>query len=213
MDRRWWFGPTLSVVLLAACCGSSAAAKGNKQPPDLSGEWRFDAGRSDQPSGREGYGRPRGPVLGPGGWGGYGGVGGVEGEGRTGQGEYGRRWAERDSAGGALRSMRLPTLMRIEETDGAVRFTDTTGTVVREIDVSGAPADTAAAGGAWLRLVGHWKGSRLEIERASPSGAKVTETYELKDNGRTLLVHTTMLFPGPFPPRDVKRYYQRVSGP
>ncbi len=60
--------------------------------------------------------------------------------------------------------------------------------------------------------MGHWKGGRLEAERSSFGGAKITEVSELKDDGRTLVVHTKIEPGGERPGIEFKRVYARVQG-
>jgi hypothetical protein len=101
--------------------------------------------------------------------------------------------------------------MRIEHVGDLVTLEDSTGALVREIGVGGVPSDASASSSDAQPALGRWKGTRLEVERAGPGGGKITETYELKDAGRTLVIETKVESAGPRPSMDFKRVYERVS--
>ena len=173
-----------SLILSSATLTLAAPAKSH---PDLSGEWRFDASRSDRPD--WGRGRPAGEKK--------------EGMGRRAGGSMPSGGTE-----GARRGPRLPSYLRIEQSPDLVRLIDSTGTTVAEISTAGTKgASSSAKDGAWA--TGKWKGDRLEIERDTPRG-KATQSFSLADDGRTLEV-TIERSGGAKGPAKYKRVYQRLG--
>jgi hypothetical protein len=103
--------------------------------------------------------------------------------------------------------MRLPELVRIEQSADRLRVRDSAGVVVGEILVGKGKQQEAATDVA--RLNGAWRGGRLEVVDTSPRGGQMTQVWELADAGRTLSVKTTMQRPGGMPAREFVRVYRK----
>jgi hypothetical protein len=212
MMRRTMFGTVLVVMALGV--GALATSRAAKQPPDFHGRWRFDPSKSDAPNRPEGMGGPGGARGSGGGWrGGSRGGGGMGSGGRGGMGGGGRGGEGRPEGsgeGGGMRRMRLPDFFSIQQEAQSIRIADSTGIVMEEI-VTGSAAKDAKTGDA-AREIGHWSGDRLTVERQSPRGGTISETLSLADDGRTLIIRTTMGATGDRPAREFKRVYLRQSG-
>ena len=207
MKRTWGV-----LWMVAAMLGPwTAAQAGDKEKPDLSGEWRLDAAHSDlpqrPPGGGGGYGGGGGGGWGGGGYGGHG--GGHRGHGDGGWGGGGGAEASGSDAS-RPRPVRLPALMHVTATPTLVSVEDSTGAVLEEIATVSAEADTFAHAPGALHLAGRWKGDKLVIEREGPRG-KVTETISLEDKGAALVFHTKVESSGDMPSREFKRVYRKVT--
>jgi hypothetical protein len=216
---RWAVTASLAAAL-AVAPGAASAGK-PKAPPDLSGQWRLDPSKSENPAprgGRGGWGGRGGGGGGfPGGRGGWGGRRGGEG-GEGGGGEEGGRERGGEGRGQAdstrammTRAIRLPDWLRIDETGDHVTFSDSTGVQLLEVVTSEAADSTATPSRALLLVDGTWKGDRLQVERTGPRGAKITSKYTLKDKGRTLEIETKIESNGPRPSMTFKRVYDKVT--
>jgi hypothetical protein len=203
MSRAMLFRLALAGTVMIAGAATSARASSDKKPPDLSGEWRFDPSRSDHPGrpGGEG-GWSRGPRMG-----GRSG-GGFPGGRRGGWGGGGGDRPEESGGTPGGRMARLPDLVRIEEGATYVRLADSTGTAIEEIATLGDDADTTSLPPEVPRLIGQWKGDRLEVKHDNGRGGKITETYSLEDKGRALVLKTKVEARRTF---EFKRVYQKVD--
>ncbi len=228
MSRSVLLGIALAGIVVIAGAAPRADASNDKTPPDLSGQWRLDPSRSDHPGrpgggggwsggprmgGRGGGGFPggrRGGWGGGGGWGRGGGGGGGEPGGEPGDSPGGEGGDRPEGQGGAPggRMMRMPDLVRIEEGEAFVRLADSTGTAIEEIATRGEDADTTSLPPEVPRLIGQWKGDRLEVKHDNGRGGKITETYSLEDKGRTLVLKTKVEGRRTF---EFKRVYQKVD--
>ena len=210
----------IGLAMVAATTGSSAMAPAraadDKQPPDLTGQWRLDPSRSDTMQRPEGGGGRRGGGRGGGGggWGGGLGGGGWRGGGRGGSGGGGGGGDEGGSSGdqaeAARRPARLPDLMHVTQTESVVSFEDSSGAVIQEITTVDAKDDTLTHAPNAQVLHGKWKGSHLEIERQGGRGGKATETISLEDKGEALVIDVK-LSGGSGPAREFKRVYHKVT--
>jgi hypothetical protein len=236
MFRRAVIGLAVIASVAGAGLGVCAPAQEAQQAPDLNGQWRFEPKRSDTMPGPEAGGERRGPRGGMGGeGGGYGGGGGSGGFGGGHGGGYGGGYGGgrgggfgggggrggRGGSGGegdqgprpegaAQRPVRLPDLIHITQTDEIVSFEDSTGTVLREITTLGAAKDTLSHAPGAQVASGVWDAQKLVVERQSPRG-KVTETIDLEDKGRLLVIRTKIEGVGDQPAREFKRAYSRVT--
>jgi hypothetical protein len=224
-------GIALVVGVLIAAGVTPAYAKA-KQPPELSGEWRLDADKSQMPNPPEqsqapptggtrrgGGGLGRGGGGGGGGWGGGGGGrigGGRRGGGYGGGGDAGGQrssgGARRDRSGSAARPMLLPPVLRIDEAQGMVRLADTTGTEVAEILLESSAPPVSSSPSSVRRLTGKWKGSHLQATSDGAEGAKIIEAFSLKSKGRTLEIKTKVESSGDRPSFEFTRVYEKVAG-
>jgi hypothetical protein len=224
-------GIALVVGVLIAAGVTPAYAKA-KQPPELSGEWRLDADKSQMPNPPEqsqapptggtrrgGGGLGRGGGGGGGGWGGGGGGrigGGRRGGGYGGGGDAGGQrssgGARRDRSGSAARPMLLPPVLRIDEAQGMVRLADTTGTEVAEILLESSAPPVSSSPSSVRRLTGKWKGSHLQATSDGAEGAKIIEAFSLKSKGRTLEIKTKVEPSGDRPSFEFTRVYEKVAG-
>ncbi len=199
MSRTTLFRLALAGVMMIAGGVTSARAESAKQPPDLSGEWRLDPSKSDTPGRPSGGGLLRGPRMGGRGGGGF--PGGREDGGRGG-------WGRADEGSGGGQRMRVPDFMRIVESAGFVRLEDSSGTALREIATRGGAADTTSLPSGVPRLLGEWKGDRLEVKHENARGGTITETYALDGKGRSLVLTTKFEGRRTF---EFKRVYERVD--
>lgn len=204
LTRTW----VVAVVVLSAAAATAVAA--SKPMPSFAGEWRFDAAKSDVPSGGPHGGGMGGPPMGSGGWGGAGSHGGHREHGHDGPG--GGAGGAGDSArGGHGGKMRMPEDMRIEQKPGLLRLEDSTGIVFREIAFNDSAATSATTGPGEF-FGGRWAGDRLEVEHSTPNGATVVESYALADHGQTLVIKVSMAAESGSP-REMKRVYRKVETP
>ncbi|HUK62444.1 MAG TPA: hypothetical protein VLV15_03895 [Dongiaceae bacterium] len=228
----------LSALVIGTAVGAWCAfAADEHAPPDLTGQWKLDARRSDAPpmagppgggqgergSGEGGggggwggggrHGGRGGGMGGGGGWGGggRGGGGGGWGGGRGGGGSAGRGGGGGpDASGGAMRPVRLPDLMHVTQTLDIVSFEDSTGKVLQEIGLMDPKADTLMHSPGAMVLHGQWQGDTLDVERDSPRG-KAIQGYYLQDDGKTLVIHTLINTSSNENVIEFKRVYHRVT--
>lgn len=227
MSRRTilFFIATIAIV----CTGGSAraadsaktdAAPAATAPPDLNGDWRFDADHSEMPQAPPGgsshgggsWGGGGGGGMSGGGWGGgggghHGGWGGGGGGGHHGGGDASAHGGE----GGKPRMARLPDLLHITQTATIVSFEDSAGAVVREVATVPAAADTFARAPNAEHIAGQWESGKLVIHRTGPHDAKITETISLTNKGRMLVIDDQIEANGDMPAREFKRVYTRST--
>jgi hypothetical protein len=177
------------------------------------GGWGRGGGGGGWGGGRGGGGGGWGRGGGGGGWGGGGGGGGWGGGmGRRGRGGMGG--AEGDSGEAEARRPRpemLPALLRVERRGDLMVLEDSAGVALKQISIGETPVDTSALAPDAPLYPGQWKGDKLEVVRSLSGGAKITETYSLKDKGATLEVDTNVESAGPRPGFEMKRVYQKLS--
>jgi hypothetical protein len=168
------YGIALVASVLIAARATPAQARA-KQSPELSGEWRLDADKSQTPN-------PPEPSQAP-------------------------------PTGGAraVRPMLLPSTLRIDATQGAVRLADTTGIEVAEILLGSAAPPVNSSPPGVKHLTGKWRGSSLQATSGEPEGARVTETFSLKSKGRTLEIKPKVESSGEGPSFEFKRVYDRAA--
>jgi hypothetical protein len=187
--RRWAIGGAILAlaITIAAVLGHGAFGAA----PDLSGTWRLDAAKSTMPRFGAAGGERR-----------LGGEGRFGGEGR---GHWGGPGSAMSGEGRRGPRMRLPDLVRIEQSAAGLRVSDSLGAVVSEIRTAKGKDEGADI----ARLKGAWHGERLEVVQDSPRGGQMTQVWELADRGRMLSVKTTMQRPGGMPAREFVRVYRR----
>lgn len=195
MFRRTMVALSIMVPILAIGAGVaiSQREKETKSPADLTGEWRLDPSRS-------GFG----PGMGArGGWTGRDGPqpgGPREGRMRAGGGP------ETDERAGRARMVRLPERIRIEQAAGLVSIADSTGVTLERIMTG----KTEARAEEVPSVAGEWNKGSLQVVREGRRG-RVTQTFSLEDEGRTLVIQTKTESNGPRPSREFKRVYRRMS--
>lgn len=187
---------------------ATTAATGSM--PSFAGTWRIDRSKSTFPQRPDGArrGDGAGPGGGPGGAGGAGGSGGGPGAGGSmGPGGGSPGGARGDGA----RRMRsgMPPYVKIAQTAVVVTVADSAGTAVQEI-VYADPAPAPASKGV-RRLGGEWNGRSLVALGETPMGGELTETWTLKEQGRTLEIRTKVLPGDDRPALEFTRVYQRVA--
>jgi hypothetical protein len=106
------------------------------------------------------------------------------------------------------RMVRLPELIRIEQTAGGLSIADSAGLPIEQITTAKTPA--VVPGGGVPVFTGEWKKDQLHITREGPRG-KITETFFLEEDGGALVIQTKMDPSGQRPAREFKRIYRRVS--
>jgi hypothetical protein len=102
-------------------------------------------------------------------------------------------------------------VLHIEQDSAFVQLADTTGTLLEEIAVDSSAVDTSVRARSAQKYSGHWRDGRLEVRHASWLGRMVTDTFELQDDGRTLVVHTKMDADERSPAVEFKRVSARVA--
>ncbi len=153
-----------ALVLLSLVAGCSGGSQGIVPAhPDFTGTWLLnaDASQDPEPQGRPGGGEPSGGRPEPG----------------------ASRTRTPLTADGIMPSVAF----RLEEDDSTLIFSDAQGRE-RRVYQDGREYIEAVGGMGNLRTKAGWKGEKLVVERQLESGAKITETYELKENGRQLHV-------------------------
>jgi hypothetical protein len=220
----------LALASLAALALTAAApladAADAPATPQLAGNWKLNEKKSEDfrekmeamRGGGGGFhgGYGGGAGMGGGGWGGHGGGGGYGG-GHRGGGPGGGPpggGPEAEGRGGPPDSTRQaemrwlmepPAMLQIVQTDTAVVLTDH-GAPIQTLALTAAPT----AGG--LRFDAQWKSSKLEATRTNARGRKTSETFELKDGGKTLAIVTTIEGGPDRPPVEFKRVFDRYEG-
>ena len=106
--------------------------------------------------------------------------------------------------------MRLPDLLRIEQSEGFVTLEDSSGTALQEIATRGGAADATSLPPEVPRLLGQWKKDRLEVKHEDARGGTITETYSLEDKAKSLVLEAKVEGRRTF---QFKRVYQRVNAP
>lgn len=217
----------LAASLIAAACAfapqSAFAAPAAKSTPDLSGQWRLNHARSDDPQKKIEEATSRMPMGGPpGGMGGMGGgmppggmgggmpPGGMGGRppGGMGGGPPGGSDDPMD-APGMKHVMDTLELFTLEQRADTLTFVDR-GICVRQIVVNGGHKLSARGQGGVDQASGRWKQSRLVAETKGPRGEKIREVWELIDEGRSLRSTTTIDLPGPMGSIEISRLYDRA---
>jgi hypothetical protein len=207
------FTAFVALAAVLAVMSTTAQAANEKNPqPNLSGTWKLDPARSDDPRkmmGGPGHGGP--PEAGrPGERGGGRGTGERGGGSERGGGPGG---PPPDGKNGPPHGMvRLPDRIAIVQWPAGIEMRDSTGVVVQRVlmDAKGEVAPVDSAGVA--QLSGEWKGQTLKARSNEPRGGTLTETYEIIDGGKALKITTHIQPPGDRPAFDVARVFARVSG-
>src|SRR6185436_6453877 len=162
---------------------------------DFSGVWKLDLAKSDLPrgGGMRGERRPEDRMNDR---------RGSSGDGDRGKLTEGMR-GDRGGRGGMRRGGRLPATFSIEQQNGVLFVSDSTGTLVQQIATGAASADTSAAPTAH----GEWKAGGLEIVRQGWGGRTSTETWSLGLDRASLVILTRMQ--SDQGAREFKRVYAR----
>jgi hypothetical protein len=122
---------------------------------------------------------------------------------------FGGGWTRGPRMGGrGGQRLRLPDEIRIEQSEGFVTLEDSSGTAIREIATRGGSADSTSLPPDVPRLLGQWKGDRLEVKHEDARGGTITETFSLDDKGRSLVLKTKIEGRRTF---EIKRVYRRVN--
>ena len=194
-------GLPAGLVIFSFALALPAPAPAKDTQPNLSGTWKIDLSRSDNPQqmqGGQGHGGP------PGGWHG-------QSEGEHGQGGP-PPGGSMHGGGGRHGAMRMPESFALVQLASGIELRDSTGAVVRRVVVN-APKDLAPVDSAGVvQLRGKWDGQKLEAESAGPRGGTVHETFELIDSGNALKITTEFQPPDDRPPFTLTRVYTRSKG-
>ena len=225
MAQRGRWVTAVLVLLAGGGIGWSAQATSATSARDWNATWQLDAARSDKPE----FGRRGGPAGGR-----FEGRRHAEGDvaarGEAQGARDGRRdarggdesWQKRPGPGGARPDGRggrrfggrggrrgmLPERMTTERVGSTLRFEDEQGNVLEEIGPGSRSANRE--GGPQHAMRSAWKGDVLQIERSGERGA-MTQTFQLEDGGRTLVVQTKRPGLDGQPARDFRRVYRRVG--
>jgi hypothetical protein len=155
----------LASVAASACAGGSPGPKPIPEHPDLTGTWLLNPGASEDPENDA----PRMPAP----------SGGPPSPSRT-----------RTPA--ATQSFLPSVAFRIQEADSLLIFSDAQGRE-RAVFQDGREFIEPVEGLGNVTVTARWKGDKLVLERQLESGARITETYELKLDGRQLHIEITIL--------------------
>jgi len=157
-------------------------------PGDLSGTWKLDRERSDDPTKklREGGG-PSGRGSGGGG-GGFRGRRGGSGFG----GHHGRPTNEGEENGGTdfFEDSRAFDLLAIVHRDPELRITDGLGRE-RVLYTDGRKIEEERSAGT-MKIRAKWKDGRVVVATTPEHGPKITETYAVTADGSSMTVTTTI---------------------
>ena len=191
MVRKFWIGLPIMAAILAMGAGVALSKHEDKatSTTDMSGWWSLDASKSDAPPG----------MGGEGGWAGRGGHGGHGGGGGMG-GRHGG-------------SMRLPERFKIQQDTGTLSIADSTGAPVEEIAIGRKveePPEGMGNANAVPTFGGSWNKGKLEIVRSGPRGT-MKQSFALEEDGKDLVIRTTMPARDSRPSREFKRVYRRTS--
>jgi len=199
-------------VALVVVAAFPAGAR-TKRPSALDGMWRLDPTRTELPAHPSGAARMMGGGFGRGGFGAGFGGGGHHGMGGRHGGEGGANEGAARSAN--ARPLALPSLLRVDADERAVRLADSTGFTVAEIALaadSPAPGDTGVTLFDTPHFEGEWKGSKLVVTRALPNGVSITDTWTLIGGDREIEIRSKVKLPGEAPTLEFKRIYVRSAG-
>ena len=193
MSRQGRIIPLFAAVLVLIWAGTSSRAE---EPPNFTGDWTLNEGKSEMPR----FGRGGGGGRGGGRDGGFrgGGRGGGRGEGgREGGFRGGRRGGGR---GGGM----LPSRISVRQDGDTLIFVQEGGRGgSREITLMpGAGAQEVSSPWGTGTIEAKWKGSELEVkqiqERETPRGSFRIEQktrWSLADDGKTLTASVTLRTP------------------
>ncbi len=194
--RRIAVPAVASVFLFAACARSGpqtfdigpAPQSGVPSDVSLTGTWVFNPDDSDRPG--QGFGMPGGGRFGRGGgFGGFGGGAGGEGGGEMGGGE-GRGEGRRGVAEVLDSTLRRPARrLVISQTDSTVTISPRDSVQYTLYFDGRNVVAPELLGGTRVGLSGHWHKRQFEVDRELPSGATVTESYQVTRHGQRLVIH------------------------
>jgi len=185
----------LSLITLPAVAG------GDK--PDFSGSWELNEDLSDNPWEKMMEKMPERGSGGPpgGGRGGKGSGGGGRGGGPGGD-DTGRRQQMRDRMRSLLESAKH---LNITHDEPSLTLLDGEGNE-RLLFTDGRDNDFELAGDLW-EASAQWKKKRVVMKAKSARGRKITETIELSEEGRRLLITAKMAGGGRMPSFEFRRVY------
>ncbi|MFQ5703288.1 MAG: hypothetical protein ACE5HT_04625 [Gemmatimonadales bacterium] len=192
-----------AIVMLSAATQSGRLAV---QTPSFVGKWHLNAAKSD-----DARQKMREMFQSGGGFGGRrGGGGGGRGGGRGGFGGGGRGGGVEQQRSNPMRvAMRAAQYLDISQDDNVVKI-GYGGDSVRTLQTDGQKIGFGE-GRRKGEIKSHWKGDKLIVETKMEGGTKITETYELKDEGEHLQIKVrieNLRFPRPL---EIKRIYDHTT--
>jgi hypothetical protein len=212
MGRKFLIGLPIMAAILAMGAGVALSKHADKTATatDMSGWWSLDASKSDSP-----------PAMGgPGGWegrrgrhGGGGGFGGHHGGGGWGGRPTGGEGGDGEDSQRRGRPVRLPERFRIQQDTGTLTIADSTGAPVEEIAIGRKveePPEGMGAANAVPTFAGTWNQGQLEIVRNGSRGT-MKQSFALEEDGKDLVIRTTVAARDSRPSREFKRVYRRTS--
>jgi len=158
----------MCVALLAAC--SSGGSGVAPEHPDITGPWVVNLELSDKPSDQMARQPPQGR---PGG--------------RPGGRPDGDSDRQTRMQTGLAILLQNSVAFRIEEKDSTIILTGAEG-LVRMFRPDGLEREKRFEGLGNLVMKSRWKGDKLVVERTLEGGAKITEEFELSEDGSQLIV-------------------------
>ncbi len=149
----------------------------------LAGTWTYNPDASDRPG--QGYGL-RGGGGGRGGRGGFGGGGFGGGEEEGGGGREGRRGGA-EVMDSTLRQP--PRRLVITQSDSTLTISPSDSVQYTLYFDGRNVVAPDLLGGTRVGLSGHWHKKQFEVAREMPSGATITQSYEVTKHGQRLVIH------------------------
>src|SRR4051812_6850529 len=190
MVRKFLVGLPIMVAILATGVGVALSKHEEKavSGADLSGWWSLDASKSDAPRAMgEGWGGGR--------------------EGRRGGGFGGHH------GGGGSRPARLPERFRIRQDADMLTIADSTRAPGEEIVIGHKveqPPEGMGDANVVPKFAGAWNKGKLEIVRSGPRGS-MKQSFALEEDGKELVIRSSLPARESRPARDIKRVYRRTS--
>lgn len=155
----------ISAGFLSSACSSGPGIA--PEHPDITGTWVVNLERSDRPGDGLEREQPRGTPPGR-------------------RPQTGGEVRERFQRGFAL-LLQNSVAFRIEEGDSTLTITGAEG-IERVIHPDGKERNRRIEGLGNVRVKARWKGEKLVVERTLETGVKITETFELVQEGRQLSI-------------------------
>jgi len=216
MVRKFLVGLPIMAAILAMGAGVALSKHEDKvaTATDMSGWWSLDASKSDAPPAMGGPGgwEGRGGRHGGGGFGGHHGGGGWGGRPTGGDGGEGGPGPQGEDSQRRGR-VRLPERFRIQQDAGTLTIADSTGAPVEEIVIGRKveePPEGMGAANAVPTFAGTWNKGKLEIVRNGSRGT-MKQSFALEEDGKDLVIRTTVAARDSRPAREFKRVYRRTS--
>jgi hypothetical protein len=141
------------------------------------------------------------------------GGGGWGGRPTGGDGAEGGAGAQSDEAPRRGRPVRLPERFKIQQDAGTLTIADSTGAPLEEIAIGRKVEEPPEGMGdpkAVPTFSGSWNKGKLEIVRSGSRGS-MKQSFALEEDGKDLVIRTSVAARDSQPSREFKRVYRRTS--